>query len=469
MINRSATTAIFLLSLISGGCASLPQYRPALPDDIGDKGLLVGQVVGVDWLQRWGWSAAVSINDQAMGELVNGTISIALNPGEYRLSGLVDTFGGSSTMYYGGVTVTATQKTNIPVTQKFTIRPKQVTNLGLLVLYPDPNDKERKKFMSLFVDNTADMKHFVKTSYPKLATTLDVDAMLPAPGRMMPDNLLPALRKELAMKEATTVEEGMRGHDIFYVAADLGTLAEVSQGSGGRIAGIRLIDVPTLSNIESKSPNYVKEWFAFVTKSNRLFVVKNGKVTEGRLPSGLRAPKIFVLGPDDLLIIDDKFEIYASNDGGNQWQSFPRLTTDKPVSVNVSPGGKGYYASSSEPPRAFFSVYGKADFQPVDLPRDMQSVALLRETRSGLFAEQSYLLLYSESEPRRFFVRLPGTAIWERRSMPERNCTHIEFQEMGGVDLATGCSGSYSIGVHGPRQRYVSGDSGKTWRKDGTR
>jgi hypothetical protein len=37
------------------------------------------------------------------------------------------------------------------------------------VLYPDPNDKEQKKFLRLYVDNTADMKYFLKTSYPLLA------------------------------------------------------------------------------------------------------------------------------------------------------------------------------------------------------------------------------------------------------------------------------------------------------------
>lgn len=45
---------IFVLLGIVTGCVSLPDYRPDLPEDIGNDWLVVGQVVGIGRL--WGWS-----------------------------------------------------------------------------------------------------------------------------------------------------------------------------------------------------------------------------------------------------------------------------------------------------------------------------------------------------------------------------------------------------------------------------
>ena len=439
------------------GCVSLPDYRPDLPEDIGDKGLVVGQVVGIGRLWQWSIYKEVLINNRKKGKVVNGFIAFPLSPGEYELSGLYsESYGGSSS--YGGYTVTTMNTTTLPVKRKFVVRSKEITNLGLIVLYPDPGDKEQKKFMRLFVDNTSDMKHFLKSGYPLLAQKLRTDTMTLAPGDLMPANLLEALRKEIAIKDAAS-----SGGYATYVAGDVGTLAEVQKNKDGKVSGVRLIDVPTVSSLQSESPNYVKDRFAFLTKNNRLFFVQNGKVAEKRTPDGLRAGKVYALGTSDLVIVDDKLEIYASTSNGDRWQSYLGSVTEKKSDAKVSPGATGYYAYIATPPLALFSAYGRTEFKSVELPVEIKSIGLLREKPAGLFAERE-ISFYMETEKRPFFFRAAGKTAWDPRSMPTPNCAHIRFLDNEGLNLSTEC-GDRAVGFGGPKDLYVSKDGGKTWQK----
>jgi hypothetical protein len=312
--------------------------------------------------------------------------------------------------------------------------------------------------MRLFVDNTADMKHFLKTSYPMLAPKLRADSMSLAPGDLMPANLLEALRKEIATKDAIS-----SGGYATYVAGDVGTLAEVQKGKDGKVAGVKLIDVPTVSSLQSESSNYVKDRFAFLTRNNRLFFVQNSRALEKRPPAGLRAGMVYVLGTNDLVIIDDKFEIYTSYDNGNQWQPYLGSVTEKKASVKVSPGANGYYAYTVKPPIVLLGAFGKIDFRPVGLPQDLKDLGLLREKPAGLFAERE-ISFYMESDKRPFFFRPAGKTAWESLSMPAPNCKHIKFLDNEGLNLSTEC-GDRAVWAGGPQQEYLSKDGGKMWQK----
>lgn len=463
MINQSLTVTFLLVLSIAGGCTSLPSYRPELPEDIGDKGLVVAQVTGIDQLRWWSSNKEVLIDDRKQGVIINGFIALPLTAGDHELSGLFQSNGES--IPAGAGSLTSIHTTRMPLQRKFTIRPRQITNLGLIVLYPDPNDKERKGFLCLFVDNTGDMKHFLKATYPVLAAKLNADSMTLAPGNMMPANLFPALRKELAVKETVAKEEITPGRTVTYIATDIGTLAEISKSSDGKIIGVKLIDVPTVSNIQSVSPNYVKDRFAFLTTSNRLFVVTGGAVAERDLPRGLLAPQVYVLGTNDLVIIDDKFQIYTSYDDGHRWQPYLGSMTENPVRAKLAPAANGYYVYTTHPVRVFFGPYGRVDFRQVDIPQDLKDLDILHDTATGLFVELRYASFgFIESKPRQFFIRPTGKANWESRSMPATNCMRIKYLEDDGLRLSTEC-GKYSVWGDEARQRYASSDGGKTWRK----
>jgi hypothetical protein len=449
---------IFVLLLIStSGCVSFPDYRPDLPEDIGGDGLVVGQISGAGQMRGWSRHADVLINDSKKGKVVNGFIAIPLGPGDYDLSGLYsESYGGSSK--YGSTTYTTIYKTTLPLKRKFTVKSKGITNLGLIVLYADPGDKEKKKFMTLFLDNTTDMKSFIKSGYPLLAGRLNVDAMSLAPGALMPANLLEPLRKEIAIKEANF----SKGYAT-YVAGDVGALAEIEKDKDGKMTGVKLIDVPTVSNLESHSPNYVWDRFAFLTTSNRLFFVQNGKATEKRPPSGLRAGKVYAFGKSDLVIMDDKFEVYTSTNNGDAWQAYLGHTTEKKKSASMSPGQEGYYIYAAEPPVLLYNSYGKSDIKPIALPEELKRIGLLREKPAGLIAETQYSG-YKDTEKRAYFFRSKGKTAWETRSMPSTNCEYIRFEDQEGKNFSTVC-GEIAVGGGGPRFQYVSSDSGRTWQR----
>src|SRR4030067_2135039 len=101
MAKRLLQIGILLLLLcITAGCVSLPSYRPDLPDDIGDKGLVVGQVAGIGRLWQWSIYKDVLVNNRKRGKVVNGFIAFPLSPGEYELSGLYsETYGGSRSFW----------------------------------------------------------------------------------------------------------------------------------------------------------------------------------------------------------------------------------------------------------------------------------------------------------------------------------------------------------------------------------
>ena len=456
MSKRMHLIAILLIFSLAASCTTtLPDYRPNLPDNLGDKGLVVGQVVGIGRLLDWSTHKEIMIDNRKKGMVINSFITIPLSPGEYEFSSL---FSRSSSLLTSAYAVTST--TTMPVNRKFNVQSKQITNLGLLVLYPDPKDKEQKKFMRLYVDNTTDMKHFIKTAYPLHAPGLNVDTMTLAPGEMIPDNLLQLLRKELATKKAID-----SGGYATYVAADVGTLAELLKGKDGKITDVKLIDVPTVSNLQSKSPNFVIDQLAFLTKSNRLFLAKGGRVTEKTPPAGLRAGNVYVLGANDLVIVDDKFEIYSSHDGGDSWQQYLGGITEKKVRPDVWPGATGYYTFIVDPPRALFSAYGKLDFKPIDLPKDMDSLELLRERPTGLFAERT-ISVFKETKNRPFFFQTSGQPTWETKLMPAANCEHIKFLDRGGLNVSTDCwDRAVWAAAMGQRQQYISKDGGTSWQQ----
>jgi hypothetical protein len=119
-----------------------------------------------------------------------------------------------------------------------------------------------------------------------------------------------------------------------------------------------------------------------------------------------------------------------------------------------------------------FSVYGKTEFKPVELPAEMKKLSLLREKPVGLFAERESSF-WQEKEKRPFFVRLAGKTTWEMRSMPGTNCDYISFLDADGNSLSTTC-GEASLNIDksfkwtagsGNRVQFVSRDGGKTWQK----
>ena len=444
---------VLFVCILFAGCASIAVYKPSLPDDIGDKGLVVGQVAGIKDLWGWSYNKKVLINNRKAGDVVNGFIAIPLPPGEYSLDGLYDeNFRDSSS--YGGMTITRISTDVVRLKRTFTVRPKEVTNLGLIILYPDPSDWEKRRFLRLFADNTEDMKRFLKLYYPTLSARLDIDGVTLAPGDFASAEQLRVIRKDLAMSE-------IDGSVSPFVAGSVGTLAEAERNDAGKVTRVKLIEIPTLSNIQSVSPPYGKGRFAFLTTNHRLFLVQNGKVIEKRPPEGLREGKVFLFGRSDVVIIDDRFEIYMSTVKSDRWRMYIGSMTKERVDAHLIPARGGFYAYAEAPPRLVQRRSGTPEFIPIALPGEMKRLGTVTESSDGLYAEEA-ITVGTETGPRPFYFRPAGKTEWETRRMPSSNCDYIKYIDRKGDLLSTEC-GNQTGGSDGKTDQYASGDGGRTW------
>jgi hypothetical protein len=423
------------------GCApQYAKYRPELPDEIGGKGLVVGEVHGIGSLSGFNHYVDVNIDGGRKGAVAKGLIAIPMSEGEHSLDSLFQkTFAGSTLS--GSVRITTYNTQTLPIKRAFTVRAGKVTDLGLLVLYPDPGDKEKKHFLKMFVDDREDMKRLLKNAYPALAAKLDVDGMTLAPGQLMPDNLLQALRKDLAKSEMVRTQ----GYPNF-VAASVGTAAQVVRDKDGRAVDVKLIDMPTVASVRSSSPNFVADRMAILMNNERLFVVKDGRAVERTAPRGLRAGTVYALGARDLAIVDDRMEIYTSADEGKTWNAFTEMTTEKETATKIVPAPDGFYVYGAKPPTVLHVAAGSRP-TPVDVPA-MKYLGQFSARPFGLYAEEG-------AAARQFHFRGARADAWETRAYPAPNCRHINFTDKEGANVSIICS----------RMTYVSSDGGRAWTR----
>ncbi|MEO0249956.1 MAG: hypothetical protein ABIN58_10605, partial [candidate division WOR-3 bacterium] len=160
-------------------------------------------------------------------------------------------------------------------------------------------------------------------------------------------------------------------------------------------------------------------------------------------------------GKSDLVIVDDKFEIYTSRDGGDSWQAFlGAVTKDKANSRNASTGKNGFYPYNEYPAVLLYGSYGASQYQPVALPPEVKSLSGVTEKGSGLFVEKQ-VTVWTKDTPNPFFVRPAGGTAWETRYKPNALCGRIAFADADGMSLSVRCD----------KELFLSKDGGKTWQK----
>jgi len=452
MMTRGPGLGVLVLSIIMfAGCSVAPKYRPELPEEIGGKGIVVGEVVGINRLSGWSTNSGnIVIGKKTYTNgLVKGLIAVPFDKGEYSLDALnYVTYGGSTTN--GNVTYTTKYSTTMPLNRKFTIWPGEVTNIGLILLYPDPEDKENKRFFRFFIDNRDDMKRFLKTFYPALSASMKVDAMTLSAGEYLKDpKLLQALRRDIALKEFVASRAAAD-----YVAGNVGTVAKVKRGKDGKISDVQVLDVETLSNIVSKSSDHNSDRLVFMTANNRLFLVTGGAVKEKRPPAALRDGNLYALGSKDIVIVDDLLEIYVSNDNGETWKSSEGFVVKEPVKRKFVTGERSYYVYSTYPPVLIAGAYGKTELAKLVLPEKLGNIQTVTEKKAGLFVE-THITAWTKNTPFPFYVKKDAASPWETRAMPMISCYGIRFLDDAGNNLETLCL----------KETFQSSDGGRRWTK----
>lgn len=450
----------FLLSLLSG-CISVPTnaltapqvlhlppaIRPELPESIGNDGLVVADVQGLGRLTYFG-NAEVIIKGGKRAKLYGHYLVQPLPPGQYAIEALRQTSGPGTTFQQSGVTVMVTNFGTAPIKIDFTVRAGEVTNLGQLLLIPDENDARKKDFVIGAVDNSADMDYFLRTTYPKLHASLREKTL--APGKYMQAQDLQRLRRHIALNLGESMASRAR-----YVAGPAGTLALLDRDPEGSVTNVRLLDSPVRAGLQMQAEQ--PDRFGFITDDGRFFLVIGDQVEARSLPIA-HPTRLFLFRDRGVIVVDNKFNLYTSNDNGHNWQQYAGAVVDDSVESwltgGVAEDRDGYYVYRSLPPRLMHATYGSAEYQPVATPKGAISISGVTERRTGLFLETN-ITAWLTSTPHPFFFRPVGSHEWETRYKPQAMCKNLEFLDDTGQRVRARCSGEV----------YDSSDGGVSWRR----
>jgi hypothetical protein len=445
----------FVLSLLAG-CASAPQ-RPQLTDSIENDGLVVAEVQGLGRLARRNHGDVYIKGEDKRNNYVrlyDNYLVRRLPPGRYTMEEIQQTSPERGT---GGMIV------KLPVHIDFTVRAGEVTNLGQLLLIPDESDPQFRRFAVRAVDNSADIRHFLQAYYPKLNASISKDTL--APGKYSQGQDLQLLRRHIALKIGGYKSSGVR-----YVVGPAGTLARLERAPDGRIKNLRLLDSPITSGLRTQAEQQEYDRFGFISNDSRLFLINAGQVEAVTLPID-HPVSLFLFRDRGVIITDNKFNLYTSNDNGRVWQhssgAFLDTSDEVPPPVNwictdcspnllggIAEDGNGYYVYHKDPARLVYATYDSAEYQPITLPRDADNIVTLTARQSGLFLEKRISVL-TPATAHPFFVRPRGSTEWETRYKPKTFCDRLEFLDDTGQRLRLDCSGDF----------YESSDGGVNWRR----
>jgi hypothetical protein len=220
---RARVCMIFRLALMVGLAGLLSSCATPLvmiPDDIGDRGLLVAQVAAPNMPDVMRAVPDINNKEYQFG-MRDGFIVIALEPGEYTLGYLSVLLGtGSTTTPIGGTSYTRSMR-NYPIKKRFKIEAGRFTNLGLLVLEPGGKTGEAaKKFNLLLLDNSDDMVTFLKESHPRLFASMKNRTPLLGEGPYLNKEQIQQLRQAVATDAARKKQAS--NEPLHYVAGAAG-------------------------------------------------------------------------------------------------------------------------------------------------------------------------------------------------------------------------------------------------------
>jgi len=456
---------IFRVVLAAGLAALVSSCQTPIvmiPDDIGDRGLLVAQVSAP---RGQGFDMAVPIIDNKDYQfgMRDGFIVIPLDPGEHTLSHLSISVGANITTTgpYGGTSIQA--KRNYPIKRSFRIEPGRFTNLGLLVLEPGGRTGEAAKKFHLFtLDNSDDMATFLKESHPRLFASMKNRAPLVAEGPYLGKEEIQQLRQAVATDAARKKLAG--NEPLHYVGGPAGTLARIEKGANGR-GQVKVFDTGTLVDFSYCSS---AAWGAACLKSSSEYVfVKGGSLSVRQVPTGIAANSVHVFGDKGVMLIDPSMNIYSSFDGGENWTNYAGVALAKPVEPTTTwpdpknrfamqPGRSGYYIyfrdlRAGATRMAYFDA-AKREFTPMPLPGTVEDVSVVKETDEGVFIGPSHTMIANG----KVHLLPRGAKTWTVREVPGTACTDMALPDTRGRRVEVLCASDLVL---------RSEDSGMTWAR----
>ncbi len=237
-MSRSRLIRVFTLASVIGlalsACAVAPQrgYAP-LPDRLTDQGVVVAEVHGFT-------GEEININSRTRAYLHNRHLVLPLSPGKYTLNSI------SSTTKAGNYIHT----NSLPLNREFEVKAGKVTNLGLVLIAFDPQNKS--KFFAYALDNTPAAQRYLRASHPALAASLNAGDFVLAPGKYVPADKTPMVRKLVANSKGMYWKVMEPGTSPTVVAGPAGLIGE-RVVKGGKVVDIKLFETDTLASGQRES------------------------------------------------------------------------------------------------------------------------------------------------------------------------------------------------------------------------
>ena len=432
---------LLLVSFLSGCISSSPVIDS---DSIKNDGLLLGQVTSTS-IGRNLYFGDVKINGKTFKHAISGAyIRVPLKPGRH----ILEEISNVSSRTTGSLVTTTT--TRYRINAKFTIKAGEVTNLGKVVLYFP--DRTGKKYKTILVNNVEDMQAFLRTEHPSAYNALRNKKFRKADTTYARKKQIETLRTVMLARNVRSASQGQ------YLAGDLGALARVVRNKEGKIIQINFIETGTYQSIGPCFNGNGR--FACVVphpiKGKLLHVSGKKGLYARKLPTSDKNINLILVGKNDIVLVNDRMEVYTSMNSGKSWSAYTSSRLKDPLAYTSRPefsfGRQGYYIySKGQDATIQYRQYGARSYEVIEPPKRGDYLNGLTETDKGLYAGPEFTMI---SDAQMFF-RASGQNKWVKYEIPTSSCGRFEIIDRAKDRIAAKCSNKY----------LVTDDHGKTWRQ----
>lgn len=461
----TATLALTLFLTLSLPAFAEKLRLERLPDQLGDKGLLVAQIGPEKWQD-----AEAELSDGTKHRLHRGFLVAALEPGRYTLSRVTRQAG----IDYG-LTTQTTRFSSLNLDREFEVVPGKVAHLGLTYLLEEPGkaaEGEGKQFIILSFENTGPEMRHLREFYPTLANTLEPGDVVTQPADYSNDKIqkIRELLYQLYAKEAARL--AALGNEILgmgvsapieftksgLVVGDLGFLAR--KGSDGKL---RLVVNDSLDRLSPLEFHAEDPWFH--SREGDLYRIRDGAVVRvDSLPEDFYVTAGARLSETGILLSDRRFRFLVSGDGGTTWSRTDTLaaSADQTLRVDFSAGDERVFAIGNDSsyffkkPSAAIIDRASGEVREFDVPKKIKKgMRAVFETEAGLYVQTEN----AGSQPTTLYLRRHGTDKWVKNEVLNYFGCRVSFPDRTGKTISAFC---------GPNQNVplISVDFGETWQRD---
>lgn len=426
-----------ILLILNGCVATAPEINA---DAVKDEGLLIAHL-GTRTTSPGRTNVVISGEEYEFA-ITDRYLRLPLKPGTYQFEKIIE----KSSYRSGNVTTHNTW--TLPVKFKFTIQAGRVTNVGEIIFH-FPSAKS-KKYLSLFIDNTDEMKEFIKKSHPDVYATLRSKKFISANVKYLNKKQIKAIRT-LMLSTARISSAG-------YVAGKLGSFAKVMRDNKGKPKDLKFYNTGTFKQIGpcTKNKNSHICVVPHAKKGKILFNATKNKVDKNKLPTNKTITLIQLVGDKEIVIATDQMEIYTSSNSGKNWVSHLQSKTEKALAMKYQPrilmDPKGYYIySRGEDAKILYRRYNSKISYKIITPPEDEDISSIYSTDKGLYTDPEYTLFGDGA----IYFQAKGKKEWQEQIIPSSGCSSLKVLNRKSDKIAAYCSSVY----------WVTENQGTSWRK----